>query len=176
MSTRNIYQRACTMCEQVLPLSAFSRDGNRLCGRMYVCKSCARVGTRRREVVRRLTKRADQLIRSIKSRSKKRGLACDLGQHIADIQARIDAGFCELSGLPFDIILGVSPFAPSIDKIDPNGGYLYSNIRVVCHSVNCALGYWGVETLLSIADAIRSKPKSPERLSPTGPTTNDSMK
>lgn len=32
---------------------------------------------------------------------------------------------------------------PSIDRVIPNLGYVYSNIRIVCFGMNAALGDWG---------------------------------
>lgn len=40
--------------------------------------------------------------------------------------------------------------SPSLDRIDPSGGYTYDNVRVVLHLVNQALGDWGVETLSTV--------------------------
>jgi hypothetical protein len=36
--------------------------------------------------------------------------------------------------------------------MNPKGGYLYDNIRVVCHAVNAALGDWGVDALQVVID------------------------
>jgi len=46
-------------------------------------------------------------------------------------------GRCELSGIPFDLTRTVVGFySPSIDKIDPDKGYLPDNCRFVLFSVN----------------------------------------
>jgi hypothetical protein len=92
---------------------------------------------------RRRTKRAKVLLATIRTRARNRGLKYDLDSHVDEIQARIDAGVCEVSGFPLSLEPG-SPFnAPSIDRKDPKRGYVYDNIRVVCYAVNCCLGDWG---------------------------------
>jgi len=87
------------------------------------------------------------------SSAKKRGLPFDLVGHRADIQARIDAGYCELSGIRFDLPNGRTYASPSIDRIEPQKGYVYSNIRIVCNLMNMALGDWGEETLYAVFSA-----------------------
>jgi hypothetical protein len=37
--------------------------------------------------------------------------------------------------------------SPSIDRITPEKGYVYTNVRVISRLMNCALGDWGEETL-----------------------------
>lgn len=99
----------------------------------------------RREAIRRLTKRAQCLVATTRTRAKKKNIPFDLDTHIEEIQNRIDVGFCELSGIQFDLSPGRTFASPSIDRIVPSNGYLYPNIRIVCHGVNVALGDWGEE-------------------------------
>jgi len=74
----------------------------------------------------------------------------DLLEHLKEIQERIDAGVCEISGVPFNLREGRTFDSPSIDRIDPSRGYTYANIRLICHAMNSALGDWGEEKLLAI--------------------------
>ena len=57
-------------------------------------------------------------------------------------------GKCSLTGIEFVFKYGTTkrwnPYAPSIDKIDPKGGYTKDNIRLVCAAVNIALHTWGL--------------------------------
>lgn len=52
-----------------------------------------------------------------------------------------------MTELSFNLDGGRTWDSPSIDRIDPSGGYTYDNIRIVCHAINCALGTWGEEIL-----------------------------
>lgn len=44
-------------------------------------------------------------------------------------------------------------FAPSLDKIDPEGAYTVDNCRLVILAVNFALNAWGEEVYLRLARA-----------------------
>ena len=63
-------------------------------------------------------------------------------------------GKCQITGIEFsDELIGNAksrPWAPSIDRIDSSKGYTLDNIRLVCVSVNFALGAWGDEVLKRI--------------------------
>ena len=102
--------------------------------------------------------RAKELVRHAQRRAAKTELPFDLDQHIPEIQARIDKGRCERTGLPMPVMTGRQWNTPSIDRIEPAKGYVLSNVRIVCLAVNCALGFWGEEVLLQIADAMRARP------------------
>lgn len=100
--------------------------------------------------LRRLEKRAMCLVATTRTRARKRGLAFDLSEHVAELQARIDLGVCELTGYPFDLSPGRKFNSPSFDRINPSEGYSYDNVRVVLNLVNAALGDWGEETLRDV--------------------------
>jgi hypothetical protein len=114
---------------------------------------------RDREYQRQYRKRnrARDLVRHAKFRAGKQGVSFDLTSHLQELQERIDRGACELSGLPFNFDGGRTWDSPSLDRIDPGGGYLYRNIRVVCHAVNSAMGDWGEQKMLEIARAILNR-------------------
>lgn len=99
---------------------------------------------------RRLEKRAKCLIAAARVRSRNKGHAFGLDDFSEEIQSRIDNGKCELSGVIFDLSPGRKPNSPSLDRINPALGYLPSNVRVICHALNAALGDWGEEALLPI--------------------------
>lgn len=75
------------------------------------------------------------------------------------LQEGLDAGHCELSGLPFSTIKIGSrrPFLPSLDRIKPELGYVPGNVRIVLWALNCAMSTWGLDVLLDIVDAVRAK-------------------
>ena len=111
------------------------------------------VARRARSRLRYLNKRAWLLVDVARTRSKAKGYAFDLDGYREQIQARIDAGYCELSGIRFDLKGNRTFDSPSIDRIDPKRGYVYDNIRVVCNLMNVALGNWGEEPLCVIMEA-----------------------
>ena len=67
-------------------------------------------------------------------------------------------GRCAMTGLPFlETQIGTGkarkPFAPSLDRIDPEQPYTLDNCRLVCVSVNFALNAFGDDVFLKMAKA-----------------------
>lgn len=52
---------------------------------------------------------------------------------------------CAVTKTPFslDSVKGRKPYAPSIDRIDSDGGYTPDNCRIVCLAANVAMNVWG---------------------------------
>jgi hypothetical protein len=105
-----------------------------------------------REAKRRLEKRAQCMIATVRTRCKRKGIEFGLDSYVAEIQARVDKGRCELTGYPFSLEPGKPFNTPSIDRIDPSNGYIYDNIRIVLHLVNCAMGDWGERILQDVME------------------------
>jgi hypothetical protein len=105
---------------------------------------------KRRAAKRRLEKRAMCLIAAARVRCRKKGIEFALDGFAEDLQRRIDAGHCELSGVAFDMSPGRKPTSPSLDRRNPSEGYTPENVRVICHALNAALGDWGEDALIPI--------------------------
>ncbi len=101
--------------------------------------------------------RAYFLIRYARDRAAEKGWSFDLSDHREEIQSRIDAGLCELTGIGFDLNGSRSFNSPSIDRIDPAAGYTYDNIRIICFAMNSALGNWGEEILHAVLTSWNDK-------------------
>jgi hypothetical protein len=115
-----------------------------------------------RDAKRRLEKRAMCLIAAARVRCRTKGILFALDGFAEELQRRIDAGHCELSGVPFDLSPGRKATSPSLDRRSPAGGYTPGNVRVICHALNAALGDWGEEALAPIMAgwlATRSSPR-----------------
>lgn len=72
------------------------------------------------------------------------------------IQDILDSGVCQVTGLPFDIVSGngKTPFAPSLDRSDPNLGYTVENTKVVVWIYNSAKNIFSHEDVLKLAKAL----------------------
>lgn len=103
--------------------------------------------------------RARDLVRHARLRAQKKQLAFDLSDHLDEIQERISKGFCEVTGLPLNLDGGRTWDSPSLDRIVPSAGYVYRNIRIVCHAVNGAMGDWGEQKVIDMAIGILGKRK-----------------
>jgi hypothetical protein len=90
------------------------------------------------------------LVMESKRRSTRKNHPFDLDQHITELEERIKEG-CEMTGVAFNLhSRGATWNSPSLDRIDPQKGYVLSNIRVICFAMNAALGNWGEESLRSL--------------------------
>lgn len=106
----------------------------------------------RKNADRRRSKRAMCLVAAARVRARKRSLTFDVPPHeIERLQAVIDAGRCELSGVPLTLDGGRTATSPSLDRIKPERGYVVGNLRIVCHALNAGMGDWGAEELRRIA-------------------------
>jgi len=95
------------------------------------------------------------LVTAARYRAKQAGLPFDLDQFADQLQARIDAGRCEISGLPFRLDGGRTWDSPSLDRIIPELGYTITNVRVVLFALNVMMNTWGEEPVLKVADGIK---------------------
>ena len=105
----------------------------------------------------RMRHRAKDLIRHAKVRAEKKGVAFDLDEHVEKIQELIDTGVCEVTGLPLNLDGGRTWDSPSLDRVNPSAGYLFSNVRVVLHALNGAMGDWGENIVIKMAKAMMKR-------------------
>ena len=178
--------KTCPTCKKEKPLSLFNKDLSRIAGVSAQCKACRASKSKeyrrltakerresqarwrsenaehlkKRASKRRLEKRAQCLVAAARTRSRPKGVPFDLDGQIDVLQKIIDAGYCELSGVPFDMSPGRKANSPSLDRITPSLGYVPGNVRIVCHALNTALGDWGEDVLAEIAEAWLRKRKS----------------
>lgn len=89
----------------------------------------------------------------VRARAKAKGLPYDLDNHVPEFEARLNVGKCELTGIPFELGRGHHWANPSVDRIKPEDGYVYGNIRIILCALNIALGNWGEDVLLKIVAA-----------------------
>jgi hypothetical protein len=90
---------------------------------------------------RAYNKTAVSILWRIRMRAKKKGIVCELTKEW--LQARLDAGVCELTGLPFTPQGLLAPAMPSVDRKDSSKGYTPDNCRLICWALNAAFNNWG---------------------------------
>lgn len=70
---------------------------------------------------------------------------------VQDIETKIKTGFCEVTGIPFDLRAPAkfeqNPYAPSLDRISGDAAYVKGNVRTVCLLYNCARNSHGDDAL-----------------------------
>jgi hypothetical protein len=103
---------------------------------------------------------AKRMYLGAKNRADKNNAVCTITEEW--VQEKIDKGFCELTGLPFDLLHYCesknNPYAPSLDRIDSkNKNYTPDNVRVVLSFINIAINDLGLEKALPIFKALIEK-------------------
>jgi hypothetical protein len=142
----------CSHCGRRGSSSTFAKTGSKGTYRS-VCKDCRNLEARKSSAARRdnVRTRASRLVSAAKNRASARGLPFDLD--VEWVLERLTTGLCQLSGMPFDMSASRSMGTPSLDKIDPKGGYTKQNTRVILFGLNAALGTWGEKALFDAATA-----------------------
>jgi len=106
--------------------------------------------TREREL-RRLWR---YLLHYAKRRADQKVLPFDLFDHAEEMERRIMAGVCEMTGLPLKMEAGKRDWnSPSIHRMTPKEGYVIGNVRVICFALNAAIGEWGEDRLREVISA-----------------------
>lgn len=96
---------------------------------------------------RRHNNRESVILSGIKQSAKKKNIPCNITKEW--IKERLNSG-CEISGLPFDIHGKAAPESPSVDRINPHGGYTVENCRMILWCINRALFIYGEDYMMEI--------------------------
>jgi hypothetical protein len=99
-----------------------------------------------------------KIVATSRARAAKAGMVHSLPDGHAALLYERQQGRCEVTGLAFSMqrfpaALVKHPFAPSLDRKDPHGGYTVDNVRLVYVCVNFGMGQWGQEVYLHCARA-----------------------
>ena len=158
-----VRSKTCKGCGIEKPYSEFYVNSK---GGRNRCKDCVKES--RREYGRkheqqesnlfhdwRRRRRGRALLAVARYRARVKGIPCTV---TADaVQAAVDAGVCQLTGIPFNLDGGKTWDSPSLDRKDPKLGYTPRNTRVVLYAVNVMANIWGPEKILEIAKAIMER-------------------
>lgn len=130
----------CIPCYKVRANAHYERNRDRYIKtrREYASRTRPEQLVRSRAFYSSISGRAKTLMKGVERRSKIKGW--EIGIDVEFIQSRIEAGFCEVTGLPFDMNKPVgskkNSYAPSIDRIDSGRPYSRDNSRVVIWQFN----------------------------------------
>lgn len=105
------------------------------------------------------------IFRCARSRAKKENYDFDLT--IDFIYNAINDGFCQATGIPFDLKPTKdtfrNPFAPSLDRRDNSKGYTKDNVQVVCIIYNVGKSEYDELVFEQMCIAVAEKVKRREK-------------
>ena len=98
--------------------------------------------------------RATALLYAAKDRAEKKGQLFQLTKDF--VYSAVEKGVCAKTGIPFALVfgMGLRPFGPSIDKINPEVPYSDYNAQVVCNVYQFAKNKFTDEDVLTMAKAL----------------------
>lgn len=146
MATADRWRQYCSPCHSATSYASRKRTDP---------EHLAKVQSGQREKPRN---RAYSLWRGAKKRADAKGLAFNITRE--EVEAWLNVGVCQITGLPFDLRLGTKrqePLAPSLDRINPKLGYVAGNVQCVCWLYNRAKGDGTHDELMILATALFTK-------------------
>jgi hypothetical protein len=143
--------KVCPKCGEERPRSQFYKDKRNRTGLRSWCKECEAESVRiyrstgegqkkyrLANLQHRQTNPSRYLYLNTKRNAQKRGLSFTLTEEW--FVEKLNAGVCELTGLPFGTVAGNDPYAPSPDRIVNEIGYEDGNGRMILWWLNAAKG------------------------------------
>lgn len=97
--------------------------------------------------------RAHTLYNKAQQRAKKNNLPIDITPEW--IEEKIQSGFCEKTGIPFELDNTRGPFSPSVDQREPGKGYTKENVQVVVLIYNMAKANFKHEDVVKLANFVK---------------------
>ena len=147
--------KRCSHCGNDFPIEAFTINHSVKSGYGGHCKKCHNAKNRVRHAENRSDAdyRASSLLRAAKQRNENVTITKEW------VKERIEAGVCEVTGIPFDMSSAkpARAFTPSLDRIDPSHDYTPDNTQVVCWIYNRAKGVHSHDAVVTLAEALCKK-------------------
>jgi hypothetical protein len=148
--------KQCSKCKETRPLELFFKQKKTKDGLQNYCKICSRKIQAENDATPH--GRANKLIHTMRNNKGGKRAKMEKTLTIEDITPILEAGHCQLTGLPFDFMPSdkthKNSHAPSLDRIDSQKGYTKENCRIVLSAVNDALGENDDKDILPILKAL----------------------
>ena len=169
----------CNRCKQDKEISCFSNERRNVSnfGKRYQCKSCDSVmnktwrenlsedgkkklyANNRKYYEGTLKGRVILLFNGILQRCKKSGHAVEIDANY--IQSKLENGVCEATGFTFQYAKsekgGITPFSPSVDRINSKDGYTEQNIQMVCSIYNIGKSHHDETDFIAMCMAVAER-------------------
>lgn len=153
-------KKVCSKCGNSKLLSEFSPSAACKDGVRGTCKKCASAWASawQRRKSQTLWGKMRFIVASARNRAKERGMPFDLENEFLVEKYQSQNGRCAVSGLPFKLyddiaLIRISPYLPSLDRIDSNKGYTKNNVQFVLWAINVGKSDWPLKEVLPIWQA-----------------------
>lgn len=142
--------------KDLLPGDRNSLEYNRECEARAPKKSLERYHEARQKHYNDPMWRVRLVLRNSRARSKTKGLSFNLDLEYVVALWKSQDNLCAVTGVEFELDLPegrtkTRPNAPSLDRIDPDLGYVKGNVRFVTYQANCAMLNFGEQALIQMA-------------------------
>lgn len=132
-------EKQCSKCKQVLPVGLFLKDKYHKDGMRSQCKKCVCIA--REAYVKRnpVLVQTGKMVENARIRAKNKNLPFDIDY---DYIRSIIPSHCPIFGIPLEWSArrgskkGALPNSPSLDRIDPERGYVKGNVWIISHRAN----------------------------------------
>lgn len=137
----------CTVCKKDSSLTKFGK------GQAGICNACSKNKWNKNNA---LKIRCQRLHGNAQKRAKANGWP-EPDFNSEWIEKKILAGFCEATGIPFDLetrrskIHASNPWVPSLDRIDSSKPYIKENVQVVVYMYNVCKGEFTHDDVVKFA-------------------------
>jgi hypothetical protein len=148
-----LIDRICGTCKVLKNISKFHRNKSRSSGYCFECKVCLNTRKRKRTSLKlnKIQSKETEMIHSSKGRAKKKNI-----EHSITISDIFIPDMCPVLSIPLvknsNIICDGSP---TLDRIDPNIGYVKTNIMVISHKANRIKNNATVGEIFKVAEFLR---------------------
>lgn len=147
--------RVCSICNTTKPLDQFQKSPFCVAGRTKTCKDCVHTRGIPRQDNYQVTKWAMILTTRAKGLAKKNNYAFDLT--VGDLEALWESqgGQCAWFNVPLlPTAVRRHPQKPSLDRIDPEKGYVKGNVVLACNAANMGRNITGAGEFAVFLDLV----------------------
>lgn len=155
--------RTCRICKETKEITKFRVQAMGPNGYSSACKVCLNAPEAAYRRRKRAQRWAYELYHHAKPRAKAKGLECTITEESILAQFAKQGGLCfwlqielHLYGPPYH------PLRPTLDRLDPKGGYTVENVVVASRFANTGRGVCSQEETMQIMQHIRKQQVLPD--------------
>ena len=166
----DILSKVCKDCKKDLPINIFSKDKSYKDGFSVRCRPCKRskynpkLAEWRRDIRDEALRAKEGIslryiqdrLSSYKSRAKQKSYSFDLDSEFLLELWKKQGGLCFYTKQKMNIIhLTYDFWSPSLDRLNPDKGYIKDNVAWTLHGVNCFKQQLTLEQFLTFVNSVK---------------------